>query len=48
MSPLFSPLCLDIGWSSMAATFGDGEGVKTGWLMLVSKGSFIVSCGSSD
>ena len=32
----------------VVTTYGDGEGVKTNWLMLISKVSFIVSCGSSS
>ena len=44
MSPLFSMLCSDIGWSLVADTSSDGEGVKTDWLILVSKAGATVSC----
>ena len=37
MSPLFSLLHSNVGWSLVAASFGDDEGVKTGWLILVLK-----------
>ena len=30
VSPLFSLLCSDIGWSLVATTLGDGKGVKSG------------------
>ena len=31
MSPLFSPLCSNIGCSLVVATYGDGEGVNIVW-----------------
>ena len=31
MSPLFSSLCSNIGWSLVVATYGDGEGVNIVW-----------------
>ena len=48
LSPLFSPLCLDIGWSFVAATYGNGKGMITGLPILVLKVGALVSCDQSS
>ena len=45
MSQLSSPLCTNFGRTSLVvADSGDGEGMKTGWVILVLKSRTLVPC----
>ena len=49
VSPLLSPLWSDSGWTLLVATtFGNGNGVKIGWAILIPKARTSVPCEGSD
>ena len=49
MSPLFSTLWLDSGWTSLiAATFGSGKGMKISLAILVPKAGTSSPCSGLD